>query len=170
MEETTYLLDEIEISIDGFRRPRHFLQTEQGLLGELSVSFTSRQASYAGADGRRLEMSQPSFWRSEFELRRDEELLARAAQRRFFGREMAIEYQGQPYILQPAGFWTRAWQLLDNQETVLLQVEPRGILQRGAHLTVQGELPLDLLIFVYFLVHNRWQNEAAVVGAAAAAT
>ncbi len=69
--------------------------------------------------------------------------------------------------MEPAGFWSRGWHLIDEAGTTLLEIQPRGIFRRGAYLTIIGPVDADLLVFAYYLVNVRWQEQAAVDSAAA---
>jgi hypothetical protein len=51
---------------------------------------------------------------------------------------------------------------------ILVEVWPRGFFRRGAQLVVKGAVHADLLVFTYYLVNARWQEQAAAGGAAAA--
>jgi hypothetical protein len=84
-----------------------------------------------------------------------------------FRWDIVLEVDGQRYSLQPEGVFRRGWCLFDANGQQLLALQPRGILQQGAHLTITGPVDADLVAFAYYLVYMRQQEEAA--GAAAAA-
>ena len=81
---------------------------------------------------------------------------------------MSVGFRGLMYELVPAGFWSDGWNLLDGAGTVLVEVRRFGFFRRKVVLTVWGPVHPDLLVFVYYLVNVRWQEQAAAASAAAA--
>lgn len=160
-------VQEIEVLVEGFFTTHHLLQTQTEVVGELTVPAMSKQAIFVGAGDDELEMRKPSWWKSYFELRRAGSLLGSAGPKRFFSRDVVVEYGTERYVLCPAGFWSRAWQLVDAEENVLVEVEPRGAFRRGAYLTALDQVDRELLVFTYFLVQERWQAETATAAVAA---
>jgi hypothetical protein len=167
MTEAEWSADWIEVAVAGFFTTRHTLGSAAGTLGLLTVPGFQRSSTFQGADGQELTMRQASFWKQEYELRAGDELLGRAWPAGFLRRDLVVQFQDQEYALQPAGFWTRAWRLVDPQGAALLQIEPRGVFKRGARLQVLAEVELALLVWAYYLVHKRWEAEAAAAHAAA---
>jgi hypothetical protein len=51
---------------------------------------------------------------------------------------------------------------------VLLDIQPRGVFRRGAYLTILEPMNIDLLVFTYYLVNARWQEQSAAASSAAA--
>lgn len=159
--------DEIEVAVSGLFTTRHSLQTETGVLGELTLPAFSKGGIFRAADGRELVLERTSWWRGWHELREDGIVLGTARPQGFWRRTTSVGFRGAMYELAPAGFWSRGWHLIDEAGTVLLEIRPRGVFRRGAYLMVLDAVHADLLVFAYYLVRARWQEQSAA-GAAAA--
>jgi hypothetical protein len=168
MTEQDWMADQIEVSVSGFFTTEHYLETEAGALGEIKMPAFGRESTFRGADGRELVAEQTSLWKQQFELREGGEVLGEAWPKGVFRRDIILLFQGQQYVLQPAGVFTRNWYLADPAGTALLKIEPQGIFRRGAVLTILAAMDVALLIFAYYLVQKRWQAETAAASAAAA--
>ena len=159
--------DEIEVDVSGLFTTRHSLQTTTGDLGELTLPAFSASGVFRAADGRELVVARTSWWRGWHELRESGVVLGTARPQGFWRRTMSVGFQGAMYELALAGFWSRAWHLVDEAGMVLLEIRPRGVFRRGAYLTIMGPVHADLLLFTYYLVNVRWQEQSAAAGAAA---
>jgi hypothetical protein len=158
----------VEVIVSGAFTTHHHLRTETGSLGELTLPAFRTGGVFRAGDGRALTVHRTSWWRGWHELREGEIVLATARPRGFWRRRMAVQFEGQRYVLQPAGFWARSYHLVDAVERTLLEVRPRGVFRRGAYLAAMLPVDVGLLVFAYYLVHTRWQEDAAAAGAAAA--
>jgi hypothetical protein len=166
MNQESWVADEIEITVSGFFTTHHFLQTPAGNLGELTLPAFSKSGIFRFADGRELVAARTSWWRGWHELRENGVVLGTACPQSFWRRTMEVGFRGAIYGLVPASFWARGWLLLDETGTTLLKVQPRGTFRRGAYLAIVEPVNVDLLVFTYYLVNVRWQEQAAA-GAAA---
>lgn len=167
MSQQEWSINEIEVTVSGFFTTQHSLRSSAGTLGELSVPAWQRDNVFRFVDGRTLTLRRTSWWRGEHELREGGNLLGRATTRGFFRREMDVEFGGWVTTLRPLGFWQRSWELVDGSGLALLEVRPRGAFRRGAYVSVLGAVDAALLVFAYYLVNVRWQEQRAA-GAAAA--
>jgi hypothetical protein len=159
---------EVEVVVSGAFTTHHHLGTETGTLGELTLPAFCTGGVFRAAGGRALTVHRTSWWRGWHELREGETVLGTARPRGFWRRRMAVQFGGRGYVLQPAGFWTRSYHLVDAVERTLLEIRPRGVFRRGAYLAAMVPVDVGLLVFAYYLVHTRWQEDAAAAGAAAA--
>jgi hypothetical protein len=73
------------------------------------------------------------------------------------------------YELVPGDFWSNGWDLLDGSGEVVVEVRRWGFFRQKISLTIRGPVHFDLLIFVYYLAHIRWSEQAAAVVASCAA-
>lgn len=162
----TWAVDEIEVVVRGVFTTHHRLQSHLGTLGEFAFPAFRSAGLYHTPDGRTLSVGRTSWWRGRYELREGDAVLATASTRGLLRTEIVIQFAAQEYTLQQVGFWNRVWRLVDPLGTPLLEIRPRGVLRRGACLTVQGPLEGDLLAFAYYLVRVRWEEETAVAAAA----
>ena len=165
MSPEEWLADQIEVVVSGFFTTHHQLQMAAEVLAELTLS-ARREAYLRTADGRALTIRRRSWWKEEYELRDGPDLLASARPRGAFRREIVVQFGDQQLALRPAGFWNRGWFLVDASESVLLEVKSRGFFQRGALLGIREAMDIALVAFTYFLVHQRWQAEAAAAAGA----
>ena len=167
MTQEEWTADEVEVVVSGFFTTHHYFQTATGDLGELMLSTFSKGGVFRAADGRELMVQRTHWWRGWHELREGGVVMGTARPRGFWQQRMSVGFRGLAYELEPTGFWSRGWRLMDEAGMTLLEIQPRGIFRRGAYLTVLGPVHADLLVFAYYLVNARWQEQAAA-GAAAA--
>jgi hypothetical protein len=166
MNQESWVADEIEITASGFFTTHHVLQTAAGIWGELTLPAFSRDGVFRFGDGRELVVARTSWWRGWHELRENGIVLGTACPQGFWRRTMEVGFRGVMYELVPASFWARSWLLLDETGTTLIEVQPRGAFRRGAYLTIVESVSVDLLVFAYYLVNVRWQEQAAAATAA----
>lgn len=166
MKREIWKLDEIEVDVSGFFTTHHVLRTEAGILGELTFPAFSQCATYRTSGGRELVMQKTHWLGTTHEMLEGQMVRGSGTRPGLFRWDIVLEVDGQQYSLQPEGVLSRGWRLFDASGQQLLEIQPRGILQQGAHLTITGAVDADLVAFAYYLVHMRQQEEAA--GAAAA--
>jgi len=169
MEREVWASGEIEVVVSGFFTTHHSMQTAAGILGEFTLPAFSTSGVFRSPDGRELVVQRTSWWRGWHELREDGVVLGTARPRGFWRRTMSVGFRGLVCELEPMGFWSRGWYLTDEAGTILLEVQPRGFFRRGAYLTIRGAVDADLLVFAYYLVNVRWQEQSAAASGAAAA-
>ena len=165
--QESWVADEIEVVVSGFFTTHHLLRTATGILGELTLPAFNRSGLFRSADGRELVVERTSWWRGWHELRENNVVLGTACPRGFWRRTIEVGFRGAMYELVPTSFWSRGWLLLDEMGTTLIEVQPRGVFRRGAYLMIMEPVSVDLLVFTYYLVNVRWQEQAAAAGAAA---
>jgi hypothetical protein len=151
----------IQVNISGFFTTHHRFLSEGGELGQLTLAATRRGGVFRSFDGRELVLRQKSLWRSEHELHEGGLVLASARPRGFFRTAILIEFGGQTYTLERISFWKRGWRLLDPGNVAVMEIQPQGLFKRGAFLDILGEIDANLLVFAYYLIYMRWQEEAA---------
>ncbi len=169
MTRTTRVTGEVEVTVSGFFTTHHYLETETGSLGELVLPTFSANGVFRAADGRELVARRTSWWRGWHELREDEVVVGTARPQGFWQRTTSVGFRGQVLRLEPVSFWGRGWRLVDQIGRTLVEVQPRGVFRRGAYLTVLHAVDADLLVFVYYLVNARWQEQSAAAAAGATA-
>jgi hypothetical protein len=162
-----WTVDEIEVDVSGWFTTHHYLQTRSGVLGEITFPAFAREALYRTPDGRELRMQKTHWLGSSHELLDCGVVRGRADQPGFFRRDLAIQFDGQQFSLEPEGLLSQGWHLFDVQRNRLLEIRPRGMLKQGAYLTITGFVDADLAIFAYYLYQIR-QQETAAAGAAVA--
>ncbi|MBN1976793.1 MAG: hypothetical protein JW918_05280 [Anaerolineae bacterium] len=167
MKDQMWTSGEIEVEMWGCFTTHHLLRTEMGTLGEMTLPALSSGGVFEAADGRNLVLEKTSWWRGWHELRENGIVVGAARPVGFWGRTMSVGFRGVMYELVPAGFWSDGWRLLDGADTVLVEVGRWGFFRRKVALTVRGPVHPDLLVFVYYLVNVRWQEQTAAAAAAA---
>jgi hypothetical protein len=147
----------------------HRLLAETGVLGELILPAFNSGGVFEAVDGRELVVEKTNCWRGWHELRENGIVVGSARSQGFWGRTMSVGYRGLAYELVPSGFWSDGWNLLDESREVVVEVRRWGFFRRKVGLTIQGPVHSDLLFFVYYLAHVRWQEQTAAVAASSAA-
>lgn len=169
MARKVWTADEVEVDVSGLFTTYHRLLGEAVVLGEFTFPAFSTSGIFNATDGRELVVKRTSWWRGWHEMREGGIVLGTACPRGFWRRTMSVGFLGAMYELAPAGFWSRAWNLIDEAGMPLLEIRPRGIFRRGAYLTILGPVQVDLLVFTYYLVNVRWQEQSATASTTAAA-
>ena len=167
MKTESWMLDEIEVEITGFFTTRHHLQTESGQFGEFTFPAFSQYGVFRTADGRELLMQKTHWLGTAHELVDGGLVRGRADRPGLFRRDIAIQFDGKEYSLEPEGLLSWGWFLFDAEGNKLLEIEPRGVFKQSAGLTITGAINADLIAFAYYLVHVRRQEDAAAAAATA---
>jgi hypothetical protein len=162
-----WAMDEAEVIVSGFFTTHHYVQTVTETLGELTLPAFSKQGVFYAAGGRELLVQRTNWWRGWHEMREGGVVLGTAHSQGFWRRTTDIGFRGATYELRPADFWSRRWRLHDETDATMMEIRPQGAFRRGAYLTVMKPVNVDLLIFTYYLVNVRWQEQSAAAGAAA---
>lgn len=171
MKTESWMLDEIEVEVTGFFTTHHHLQTASGQFGEFTFPAFGQYGIYRTFDGRELRMQKTHWLGSAHELVDGRIVRGRADRPGLLRRDIAIQFDGREYSLEPEGFLSWGWYLFDVEGNRLLEIQPRGVLRQGAYLTITGAISADLIAFAYYLVHMRQQEDAAAgVAAASVAT
>ncbi len=168
MSQDTWMIDEIEVEVTGFFTTHHYFETGTGTWGEFTFPAFSSHGVFRTGDGRELLMQKTHWLGSAHEFVEGGTVRGRADRRGLLSREIVVEFDGKEYLLVPKGFFSRGWNLIDANETILLEIEPRGVFKQGAYLTITSMIDADLVAFAYYLVHMRWQEDAAAAAAAGA--
>jgi hypothetical protein len=155
--------NQIEVDVRGVFTTHHQFGTEEGTLGELTLPAFGQQGVFGSADGRELVIRKAGILSNSYELLEGNQVRGTAHPRALFSRGITIQLDALDYILQPEGVFSRGWYLVDADGTTLLEIRPRGVLRQGAYLTSRDRINVDLLVFAYYLVYTRQQEEAAVV-------
>jgi hypothetical protein len=158
----------IEVDVTGFFTTHHYLQAEWGDLGELTFPAFSQAATYEALDGRKVTMQKSHWLGTAYEMIDGGVVRGRADRPGLLRTDIAVEFDGQDYSLEPEGLLKQGWFLLDAERHILMEIQPRGIVKQGAYLSLRGAIELDLVAFAYFLVQMRKQEDAAVVAATSA--
>jgi hypothetical protein len=160
---------EVRIDMWGCFTTHHRMLTETDILGELTLPVFSSGGVFEATDGRELVVEKTSWWRGWHELRENDVVVGSARPLGFWGRRMSVGFRGVMYELVSAGFWSDGWDLLDESGEVVVEIRRRGFFRRKVSLTIRGPVHADLLVFVYYLAHIRWQEQASAAAAAGAA-
>lgn len=168
MKTRTGMLGTIEVNVTGFFTTHHYLQAEWGDVGELTFRAFGQGAIYHALDGRKLVM-QKRHWLGHAHEMVDGNIVRGTGDRPgLFRMDIAVQFDGQEYSLEPEGILKQGWLLLDADRRLLMEIQPRGVFKQGAYLNLESSIELDLVAFAYYLVHMRKQEDAAVVAATSA--
>lgn len=162
------MIGTIEVDVTGFFTTHHYLQAEWGDLGELTFRAFNQGATYEAVDGRKVTMQKSHWLGTAHEMIDGGVVRGRGDRPGLLRTDIALQFDGQDYILEPEGLLKQGWFLLDAERHVLVEIQPRGVFRQGAYLKLRAPVELDLLAFAYYLVHMRNQENAAVVAATSA--
>jgi len=157
--------DVIEVTVRGTFKTEHIFNTQEGVLGALTIKGSKGEGKFIGADDAVLDFKKPSIWKSHYELEEGTTVIGKAHPPKKLKRAFEIDFEGEIYFLTPGGSKMRSWTLKNTQGQGICEILPRGGLKRGAYLRIGAEIPLKLLVFGYCLVVKRWQEESAAVAA-----
>lgn len=159
------LLGEIEVEIFGFFTTHHAFRVGTGSWGELTCPAFREEATFRWEDGSELVMRKAHWLGTAYEMLEGESVRGTADRRGFFSRDFLIDLDGQAYLLAPEGWLEKSWHLTDAVGQTLLEIRPRGIMRQGAYMTSIGRLNRALVVFAYYLVFMRGQEDTAAVAA-----
>lgn len=168
MDKKTGMIGTIEVTVKGAFTTHHYLQAEWGDLGELTFPAFSRGATYEALDGRKVAMQKRGWLGSAHEMVDGGVVRGAANQPKLLHRDIAIQFDGQDYSLEPEGILKQGWLLLDAGRNTIMEIQPRGVFKQGAYLILHSAIEVDLAAFAYYLVHMRKQEESAAVAATSA--
>jgi hypothetical protein len=171
MRQAMWTGDEIEADVRGAFTTHHRLHAASGELGTLTLPAFSYRGIFRFVDGKEIVVERTSWWRGWHEMRVDGIVVGTARPVGFWRQKMSIGFRGQVYELVSVNWWGRGWRLLEDgdDDRAVIEVQPRGVLRRGAYLQSFVPVPTDLLVFVYYLVNARWQEQASAAAASSAA-
>ena len=167
--DTSAVTGQFEVWVEGFFNTTHHIDSPLGNWGDLTLPGFANQATFETQDGRTLNLVQTRWWASTYELREGHMVVGTASPRGFLKNEMDVGFRGLMYRLVPEGIFSTAWRLLDAEGNTVILVDRRGIFKAGAYVTAQVPVPLDLVVFTYYLVNRRWQQQSAAAASTAAA-
>ena len=168
MTQETWMIDEIQVRVSGFFTTHHHLHSELGTLGKFKFPAFAQSATYRASDGRELLMHKSHWLSTSYELVEGEIVRGTADRSSLFDRGVVLQLDGRQYRLDPTGWLSRDWRLVDHNGNELLEIQLLGLLSRDARMVVKGIIvEPDLIAFAYYLFYMRYQEEAAA-GAAAA--
>ena len=162
------MIGTIEVDVTGFFTTHHYLRAEWGEIGELTLSAFGQAATYEALDGRKVTMQKSHWLGSAYEMVEGSVVRGRADRPGLFRTDIAVQFDGLDYMLEPEGLLKQGWFLLDAERHILMEIQPRGVFKQGAYLSLRAAIELDLVAFAYYLVHMRKQEDAAVVAATSA--
>ena len=157
--------DQIEVIPSGFLALRYDFRSPMGALGALTLSAFRTESRFRDADGREWRMRRSHWWRREYELRADDAVVATAQGRGIRQVALDLDFQGQPYRLEPTDWWGGKWHLLDPAGTVLLEIRRRGVFRPGLVMDVLGPVAGELMAFAVYLILTSWREHAAAASA-----
>ena len=158
----------IRVDVTGFFTTHHYLQAEWGELGELTFRAFNQGATYEALDGRKVTMQKSHWLGTAHEMVDGGVVRGRGDRPGLLRTDIALQFDGRDYILEPEGLLKQGWFLLDAGRHILMEIQPRSVFRGGAYLSLRAPIELDLVAFAYYLVHMRKQETAAAVAATSA--
>jgi hypothetical protein len=160
-------VDQIEIFPSGFFSLRYEFRSPMGTLGVLNLFAFRTGGRFQDANGQEWRMGRSHQWRRDYELRAGDTVVATAQGRGALQVALDLEFQGQPYRLEPTDWWSGKWRLLGPAGTALLDIRRRGVLKPGLVLDVLGPVEGELMAFAVYLIVTIWRERAAAAAAGA---
>jgi len=77
-----------------------------------------------------------------------------------FSHRVLLMHAETTYTLQKRGWMSRSFELLGEGEEPLLRIEPDHAFTRRATLRAEELVPMEMLLFAFWLVTLMWQREA----------
>ena len=151
----------VEVPVSGTFKTEHVFEASGGRLGALVIKGGKGEGVFTGDEGISLEFKKPSVWKNQYELHESKSLIASVQLPKIIRKAFDIEFAGRVFELSPGGSKNRSWTLRDDHGTEVCEILPRGGLKRGAKLEIASQIPLRLMVLVYYLVEKRWKEEAA---------
>jgi hypothetical protein len=161
MIDREFKADLIEVLETGAFKTEHVFQTDEGILGSLSLNVGKTEGAFQAVDEKELTFKKTSPWKSNYEWRDGSSLIGSAVPRKALSRAFLIDFQGTGYGLIPGGTKMRSWRVINSSDQELCEILPRGAFKRGARIRIKAEIPIGLLIFSYCLVNKRWQEQSS---------
>ena len=133
-----------------------------GSLGKFKFPAFAQSAIYRTPDGRELLMQKTHWLGTGHELVEGDTVRGTADRSGLFDRGLELQFGGRKYRLEPTGWLSRDWRLVDHGGSELLEIQLLGLLSRDARILVTGIIvEPDLIAFAYYLFYMRHQEEAA---------
>lgn len=151
----------IEVTVSGTFKTEHVFESSGGNLGSLVIKGGKGEGVFTGSEGLVLEFKKPSAWKNQYQIHESNNLIASVQLPKKIRKAFEIEFDGQVFELSPGGSKNRSWTLKNDQGAGVCEILPRGGLKRGAKCEVVNQIPLRLMVLVYYLVEKRWKEEAA---------
>lgn len=132
----------------------------------------TREAGQFELDGKRLEIRRQKGW-GDFVLSSDRGILCRAAKPRLFSRSFEVrmgdqvQLEGQKLTLRPEGWGSRSYAVRQGDHR-FGSIQARSIWSRKVEIDLPDSLPMEIRVFLLWLVLITWRRQAAA-GAGGAA-
>ena len=136
-------------------------------IARIKVSSLPESGSFS-IDGLNYRAYREGMFSGEFFLEQDGQTIARAQKPSAFQNSFDIQYSDRIYTLKKESIIGRSFVLLlGDLETG--SIRPEGLLSRKAAVSLPGDMPTPVQVFVMWLVILLWKREANAGAAAAAA-
>ena len=152
---------QLEITVSGTFKTEHKFTSGQGSLGSLVTKGGKGEGVFTSSEGLVLELKKPSAWKNQYELQESNQTIVEVQLPKRIRKTFEIAFENKGFELSPGGSKNRSWTLRTAQGAEVCEILPRGGLKRGAKIEIASQIPLRLLVLVYYLVEKRWKEEAA---------
>ncbi len=117
-----------------------------------------RAAGTMLVEGMRLDASRRGVFVGPIVLTGPSGEVARATRIGLFTRRIALEFGGRSLVLRSASVWSREMHLMEGEVTIGTAV-PEGLFSRRAQVELPDSLPVDVRLFVVWLVLYTWKAQ-----------
>jgi hypothetical protein len=117
-----------------------------------------REKGQFGVGGRRFEVGRTGLMSVEFYLKENATVLARARKPSALMRSFQVRVNGSEYRFEAASIFSRTFVLLQDTRKVG-SIRPAGIFTRKALVSLPESLPLEVRVFMAWLVIVMWKRQ-----------
>jgi hypothetical protein len=149
-----------QIEPEGFLSRHWELYQDDELITTLRMGYWNEGCEFTVA-GQKFAVSRKSFWKDGFFLTHGDDVVC-DVKRNFFSRKFFL-VAGEQWVLQPAGWFTREYQLFAGEQPVGC-IRPAGWFTRkkAAEFSRDVPLPLQVLaVYLYVAVSKRQQLKSS---------
>ena len=119
-------------------------------------------------DGSKFRAYREGMFSGEFLLEKDGQLIARAEKPSAFRNAFSIQYSDRKYMLKKESWAGRSFVVCQGDLEVG-SIRPEGAFSRKAAVSLPGDMPTPLQVFVIWLTILLWKREADAGAAASVA-
>jgi hypothetical protein len=146
---------------------RDFNVTQNGaLVAKIGKASLWKDKAVIEIDGASFDVYREHQMSGDFLLQQDGRSIARAQNPSVLRNSFLIDYGGKEFALKKVSVWRRDFALFDQDRKVGF-VAPAGIFTRKANISLPDELPLQVRVFVVWLVQIMWRREQSAAAASA---
>ncbi|HZE08362.1 MAG TPA: hypothetical protein VE110_06345 [Gemmatimonadaceae bacterium] len=138
---------------------RSFLIEEDGkLVGEIDgAGWIERAAATVGKST--YAFYRETLFKANYVMERDGQIVARAKNLSLFAPRFDVTWEDHTLLLRKLSLWTQTFGLFES-DLQIGTVRPVGIFRRSATLEGASSVPLDIRVFLVWVVFMTWKRQS----------